>query len=479
MYWLNPLHTGLRALLTTLLLAGLGLVVAQGFEWHSHWDRVRERGVLTVALRESEGVYWPTDQHYSGLEMELLQELGARLNLRVQLFSVTEPKDLYRALASGAVDMALPGTTTGYNSTEFMTGLPYLMSDVGLVRPMAARKPELEHQHIALVDPVNHDWLAQRLSSRHPGLTFGGLTGAPTAELMTRIEFGELDMALMDERDYRVQRPFFPDQRFDTLTDQPRPVSPLFRHSRDRTLLNRVNDVIRELSASGQLERLRDRHLGHTGDFDYVGTLTFERHMQSRLPGFMDLFKAEAETTGMDWRLLAAVAYQESHWRSRAVSPTGVKGIMMVTLTTAREMGIDNRLDPAQSIRAGSRYLNRLRERMPVRIPEPDRTWMALAAYNVGAGHLEDARIITESQGDDPDAWIDVRSHLPKLALKAWYPWTKHGYARGQEPVVYVANIRRYYNLLRRAFPDQIRDEQAGESLEQLPFPGLPVTPGL
>ncbi|GGX69712.1 membrane-bound lytic murein transglycosylase MltF [Saccharospirillum salsuginis] len=479
MYWRNPLHIGLRVLLTTLLLAGLGLVVAQGFEWHSHWDRIRDRGVLTVALRESEGVYWPTDQRYSGLEMELLQKLGERLNLRVQLFSVTETQDLYRALASGAVDMALPGTTTGYNSTAFMPGLPYLMSDVGLVRSMAARKPELERQHIALLDPVNHDWLARRLASRHPGLTFEGLTGAPTAELMTRIELDELDMALMDERDFRVQRPFFPDQRFDTLTDQPRPVSPLFRQSRDRSLLNRVNDVLRELRASGQLERLRDRHLGHTGDFDYVGTLTFERHMQSRLPDFLDLFKAEAEATGMDWRLLAAVAYQESHWRARAVSPTGVKGIMMVTLTTAREMGIDNRLDPAQSIRAGSRYLDGLRERMPERITEPDRTWMALAAYNVGSGHLEDARIITESQGDDPDAWIDVRSHLPKLALKAWYPWTKHGYARGHEPVVYVANIRRYYNLLRRAFPDEIRDEREGESLDQLPFPGLPVTPGL
>lgn len=479
MYWQRAFYTGLKILTGLFLLAGLGLVVAQGFHWHSQWERVSARGTLRVAIRESEGVYWPTDQQYSGLELELLQTLGERLDLDIQLFSVTEMEDLYRALATGAVDMAMPGTTVDFTQTGFMTGLPYLMSDVGLVRVMAARTPELESQRIAVLDPVSHGWLADRLTDRHPGLTLDGLTSEPTAELMTRIELKELDMALMDERDFRVQRPFFPSQRFDALTAQPRPISPLFRQQRDRTLLDQVNLVLRQLKTSGQLERLRDRHLGHTSDFDYVGTLTFERHMESRLPEFLPLFKAEAETTGMDWRLLAAVAYQESHWRPRAVSPTGVKGIMMVTLTTAREMGIDNRLDPAQSIRAGSQYLSELRSRVPNRIPEPDRTWMALAAYNVGAGHLEDARIITETQGDDPDAWIDVRTHLPKLALKAWYPWTKHGYARGHEPVVYVANIRRYYNLLRKTFPGDSIDSRTSETLDNLPFPSLPVMPGL
>jgi membrane-bound lytic murein transglycosylase F len=229
------------------------------------------------------------------------------------------------------------------------------------------------------------------------------------------------------------------------------------------------------------IARLQDRYLGHTRDFDYVGTLTFERQIESRLPEFEGYFREQAEITGLDWRLLAAVAYQESHWRRNAVSPTGVKGIMMVTLATAGDMGIENRLDPAQSIQAGSQYLASLNRRMPQRIQEPDRTWMALASYNVGAGHLEDARIITETLDDDPDSWIDVRQHLPKLALKEWHPYTRYGYARGHEPVVYVANIRRYYNVLQRAFPETDSEDAdpLSDRLEALPLPGLTVTPGL
>lgn len=94
--------------------------------------------------------------------------------------------------------------------------------------------------------------------------------------------------------------------------------------------------------------------------------------------------------------------------------------------------------------------------KIPERIPEPDRTWFALASYNVGFGHLEDARRLTESAGRDPDRWMDVKEFLPLLAQKEWYTKTRFGYARGHEPVVYVQNIRRYYDVLTRITePDQ------------------------
>ncbi len=108
-----------------------------------------------------------------------------------------------------------------------------------------------------------------------------------------------------------------------------------------------------------------------------------------------------------------------------------------------------NRTDPVQSIRGGSRYFAQQRERMPDRIKEPDRTWMALAAYNVGRGHLEDARILTERAGKNPDKWEDVAEHLPLLTQPRWYKTVRHGYARGREPVTYVNNIRRYVEQIR------------------------------
>jgi membrane-bound lytic murein transglycosylase F len=152
----------------------------------------------------------------------------------------------------------------------------------------------------------------------------------------------------------------------------------------------------------------------------------------------------------MDWRLLAAIGYQESHWRPRATSPTGVRGLMMLTRSTAKYVGVKDRLSAEQSIRGGAKYLNIVHDQIPDRIEEPDRTWFALASYNVGFGHLEDARILTEQAGRNPDRWLDVKEFLPLLTQKEWYSQTKFGYARGHEPVIYVQNIRRYYDVLVR-----------------------------
>ena len=150
----------------------------------------------------------------------------------------------------------------------------------------------------------------------------------------------------------------------------------------------------------------------------------------------------------MDWQLLAAVDYQESHWNPVAESPTGVRGMMMLTLPTARELGVDNRLDVTQSLRGGARYLKDIRRRLPDDIYEPDRTWLALAAYNIGMGHLEDARVITDRQGGDPHLWQDVMERLPLLQKRQFFETTRYGYARGVEAATYVQNIRHYYSIL-------------------------------
>ena len=142
------------------------------------------------------------------------------------------------------------------------------------------------------------------------------------------------------------------------------------------------------------------------------------------------------------------MSYQESHWNPRAKSFTGVRGMMMLTLATAKELGIVSRLDPEQSIKGGAKYLTNLLKRIPDRITHPDRLWFALAAYNVGMGHLEDARVLTDRQGANPDMWVDVKIRLLQLRQKKYYKTTRYGYARGNEAVAYVDNIRRYYDTL-------------------------------
>jgi membrane-bound lytic murein transglycosylase F len=121
---------------------------------------------------------------------------------------------------------------------------------------------------------------------------------------------------------------------------------------------------------------------------------------------------------------------------------------MMLTNATAEEVGVSNRLDPAQSIEGGARYLRSVEQRLPESITGEDRLYMALAAYNVGLGHLYDARDIARMRGGNPDLWRDVREALPLLQESQWHSKTRHGYARGGEPVIYVQNIRRYLEIL-------------------------------
>ena len=126
---------------------------------------------------------------------------------------------------------------------------------------------------------------------------------------------------------------------------------------------------------------------------------------------------------------------------------------MMLTRATARELGVRNRTDPEESIDGGARYLRNLHGRVSPEAPEPDRTWMTLAAYNLGLGHLHDLQGLTAELGGDPNRWIDLRANLPKLMQPRWYEDLRYGYARGTEARAYVGNIRAYYDLLRWLYP--------------------------
>jgi membrane-bound lytic murein transglycosylase F len=200
------------------------------------------------------------------------------------------------------------------------------------------------------------------------------------------------------------------------------------------------------------LGRMENLYYAYIGDFDFVDLRALNRRIEDRLPNYIDLFRAAEQKTGIPADLLAALSYQESHWNPKARSPTGVRGIMMLTLNTAKSLGVTNRLDPVASIDGGARYLADRHRRLPETIPEPDRTFLALASYNIGRGHLLDARQLARDLGKNPDSWEDMEKVLPLKADKRYYPSTRYGYARGYEPVHYVQRIRNYRDIIRPAF---------------------------
>lgn len=216
----------------------------------------------------------------------------------------------------------------------------------------------------------------------------------------------------------------------------------------DHGLLTKTRDAF-VASASKWSER---QNPTGTQRLPYLEEKVFLRHVNSRLPRYKAVFQKEAQRRGIPWKLLASQAYQESRWNPRAVSPTGVRGIMMLTRNTSSSYGIQNRLDPQASIHGGARHLSRLLRQLPPEVTEPDRTWIALAAYNVGMGHVKDARMLASRLGKDPNRWSGLREVLPLLAQKEYYKTLPHRYARGWEPVQYVRRIRGYWALLKQNY---------------------------
>jgi len=218
-------------------------------------------------------------------------------------------------------------------------------------------------------------------------------------------------------------------------------------------LVARVNTFVERAQRDGTLLKIEDRYFGHVRRLKQADIVTFLGRVETVLPKLRKHFQAAQTISGIDWRLIAAVAYHESHWDSEATSPTGVRGIMMLTEETADRLGVTNRLDARESILGGARYLNLLREMQPADVPEPDRTWLALASYNIGPGHFNAARTLAKQLGADATAWYEMKQVLPLLAQPKYYERVKSGRARGGEAVLLVENIRAYYDILARHEP--------------------------
>jgi len=220
-----------------------------------------------------------------------------------------------------------------------------------------------------------------------------------------------------------------------------------------KRILDEAGPFFDRLRKNGTLKRLVDRYYGHAAKFTAIDSEALLEKIGTQLPRLRPYFEEAERVSGIDWRLIAAIGYQESHWDASATSPTGVRGLMMLTDETADRLQVKNRLDARESILGGARYFALLKESIQARIPDPDRTFLALGAYNQGIGHLEDARIVAQKSGFNPDKWQDVRLVLPRLADPDTFQALQHGYARGFEAVQFVDNVRNYYDILARMQP--------------------------
>lgn len=435
------------------LIALLALMLGTCEQAPNKLTQVQQLGKLIVATRNGPTVYYEGQDGPTGYEYELVKGFADHLNVDLELRVPSLFSQIVPAVYNQEIHLAAAGLTVTEERKQLVHFGPATQEITAtVIYQRGHRKPrsveDLIDSEFEVVGDSSHSERLRQLQQLHPDLQWVENYEDDASELTYRVATGELQYSVADSNLIAINRRYYPLLGTAFEISPPENLAWAFHKSSDLSLVNAAEDYFEQIRNSGELQRLKEKHFGHVTRLDNPGAARFASQITKKLPRFEKLFKAAGEKYGFDWRFLAAVGYQESHWNPKARSPTRVRGIMMLTRTTAKEVGISNRLDPKQSIDGGAKYLRSLYDRLPADLTEPDRSWMMLAAYNIGIGHLYDARRLAEKDGANPQLWIDVRKQLPRLNQKKFFKQTRYGFARGREAVEYVENIRSYYDVL-------------------------------
>ncbi|WP_394392195.1 membrane-bound lytic murein transglycosylase MltF [Shewanella woodyi] len=437
----------LLTLLTLTLLAGCQRVTVEETKLV---PPAVEKTVLNVGTIYGSQIYVTTGQGEAGFDYEMASRFAEHLELELAMKPYSNIKELYQALNSGEVDLIAAGLAdTPTRRENFRLGPPLYRVNQVLVYKQGTPQPkdisQLKDEITVITDSSFVDTLSQ-LQKIYPELVWDQEQDKDSEELLAMIARGEISYTIADSTTFEISRRYMPELRAGLTLKEKQAIVWLLPAQNSDKLMSELLTFWHGEKLDGTLAHLDEKYFAHVKRFDYVDTRAFLRAIDNKLPKYKERFQHYAGD--LDWRKLAATAYQESHWNPNARSPTGVRGLMMLTLPTAKQMGIENRLDAEQSIKGGAKYLRGILNRLPDSIPDNQRMWFALASYNIGYGHVEDARKLAESMGLNPSAWRDLKEVLPLLQKRKYYKQTRYGYARGNEAVHYVDNIRRYYDTL-------------------------------
>lgn len=257
--------------------------------------------------------------------------------------------------------------------------------------------------------------------------------------------------AQIDVRNFTMLQPFFLDVVPNSQINEGGSYHWFWRNKffAEAGLQKDLKDFWETVQAEGTVADLKEKNYGFfPKDLNYYVIGKLKKALRRKMPKYAKTMGKASKKNNIDPLLLAAVIFQESHFNNSARSRTGVRGLMQITQTTAKELGI-NRLDPHQSIMGGATYLRKLWDRFEGQDLEVwDRWFFTLAAYNQGYGHVTDAIKLTQQRGGTGKTWQELKETLPLLAWKRYFSQTRHGYCRGYEAVTYVENIRYYYYLI-------------------------------
>jgi membrane-bound lytic murein transglycosylase F len=409
---------------------------------------------LVVITVNSNSIYNKNyDGKYVGLEFDLASEFGKELGKRVRFVVAPDTDKALTMLEKNQGHLATGISATTKNKLQVRFGPGYQR-----VQPQVAYNTnhltpkniqEIAGKNIEIVRGTVHGERLSEAKLKTPELRWTE-TNISTEDLLSKLADGKVDYVVTDSTNISVAKNFYSNLGVAISLGKENTKAWAFSLSEEPELQKRIEEFFKRIEEDGTLNRLIDRYYGHIQRLGQENINKFLEKTRTFLPSLRKHFYQAEEITKIDWRLIAALSYQESHWDRKATSFTNVRGIMMLTKATAERMKVTDRLDARQNILAGARYLLILKNTLPSRIVEPDRTWIALAAYNQGYGHIEDARILAQRMKLSPDLWVDLKRSLPLLSHRRHFENLKFGYARGGEAVYLTESVRAYYDILKK-----------------------------
>ena len=419
-------------------------------------EKIKQKKELEVIMVNGPTTYFVGATGKEGFEYYLMREFAAYLNVALKLHVVSTVNEALILTKQGVGDISSGALTkTPKREKEFSFGPSYfsVKEEVICHQRMIRKKtfPRSEEDLVGLSITVgkktSYANTLSTLQKELPQLHFNLASERSSEALLGDVNSGKIDCTVVDSNIFAVNNRYYPALRKAFSLSKNKPLAWILREN-EADLNAALRGWLNHIERSGEMARLKDRYYSYTERFNYVNLTTFHKRLKTRLPKYKKLFEKAGKKYDIPWTLLAAQSYQESHWDRLAKSPTGVRGLMMLTRTTAKEMGIKHRMNATSSIYGGAKYFRSIYKRIADEVTGIDRYKLAYAAYNVGMGHLLDARALARKHGKNPNSWKDLKTVFPLLSQRKYYKDLKYGYARGQEPVNYVEAIYEYHSIL-------------------------------
>jgi len=418
----------------------------------SKLDKIKTAEILRVAIITDPPHYFNRPLK-KGYDLEIVYHYARAIGVKLKIIEVSDSKLMIPLLEKNKIDIGITGSAPDFFGRNIKNAITYNNSEWYIVANRSNKKlpisiNKIKSNSIIVGSNSNARFILGKANENYESLISKEFKKNNIRKTLKKINTDSSKLTIINSDTYIYYRNLFPKIKIALTLPKKYPTRWIIKDNKELSLVYSINRFFNSFKKDNNLKKINESYFQHLNRFDYIDVSRFLERISKKLPKYKKYFKKAAEITGLDPRIIAAVSYQESHWDRKARSPTGVRGMMMLTLKTAKQMGVKNRLNAEQSIYGGAKYLKKLYESFDGSIEGSDRLYFTIAAYNIGLGHLKDAREITKTQGGNPNIWFDVKKYLPKLGQKKWNKKTRYGFARGYESIEFVTRVMQYYDIL-------------------------------